>query len=343
MADILFATNRIQIANTPQGVPDFGSGVMPMPNGLWCGTATVNGISNDDPSTGTIAAIQGLNQGGFSPAQINTLVQSTNDILVFVHGTDNAFADAVTRGAYNQAWLTQLAGTGVDVIVFSWPSQAYGDLINIFQDHTDYDDDQKSATASAPHFGLFLQQLYALKLQLGTRTLSLLCHSMGNFMLGGAVEAWFATPRTAPPLFDQVILAGADETKTSFLGTNGKRLSKLYQLTHDIAVYFNDSDIMMELSDIVNSYTPLGKEGPTGAANTQIYPTGVYQFVDCGNVSDYIGPHTFDESHQYYRQSPTVRADIAALLLGKPTQRYYYDPTANVWQMVMPPLSYPIV
>ncbi len=194
-----------------------------------------------------------------------------------------------------------------------------------------------------PNFGLFLRQLYALKPQLGQRTVAILCHSMGNYMLGGAVEAWFAqpAPTPSPPLFNQAILAAADETRTTFLGSAGKRLSKLYRLASDIAVYFNYNDIMMELSNIVNSFTPLGLDGATGESNTQTYPKDVYQFVDCTNIADYIGPHTFDESHQYYRQSPTVRADIVATLLGNPPKRYYYNPSANVWEIVMPPLSYP--
>lgn len=341
MADILFATNRARTDNGT-GTPQFGNSVMPMPNGLWCGVATVDGISNDDPATGTISGIAHLNWGWLAQAQIDALAQSGNDLLVFVHGTDNDFADAVARGAYNQTWMGKVAGRGIDVVVFSWPSQAYDDLINIFEDHTDYEADQKAAAASAPHFGLFLQQLLALKPRLDNRTVSILCHSMGNYMLGAAVEAWFAQPQTAPPLFAQAILAAADEPSTTFLGNRGKRLSKLRALATAVTVYFNDNDILMALSDIVNPFTPLGLAGPTGASNTHIYPTDVYQFVDCTNIADYVGPRSFDESHQYYRQSPTVRADIVAVLLGNTPNRYYYDPSSNIWDIVMPPIDYPV-
>jgi len=338
---ILFATNRARTDNGA-GMPQFGRTAITNPDNLWCGVATVDGVSDDDPATGTISAIANLNQGWFAQAQIDALTQSTNDLLVFVHGTDNDFVDAVTRCAYNQTWLSNGAGRGIDVIVFSWPSLAYGDLIDIFQDHTDYETDQKTASASAPHFGLFLQRLLALKPLLGGRTVSILCHSMGNYMLGAAVEAWFAQPQTAPPLFAQAILAAADEPSTAFLGSKGKRLSKLRQLAAGITVYFNDNDILMALSDIVNPFTPLGLAGPTGASNTHIYPTDAYQFVDCTNIADYIGARSFDESHQYYRQSPTVRADIVAVLLGNAPGRYYYDPTSNIWDIVMPPLPYPV-
>jgi esterase/lipase superfamily enzyme len=124
-------------------------------------------------------------------------------------------------------------------MAFSWPSRDYGSLIDIFDDHADYVADQQAATASASHFGRFLDQLYTLKPRLGaTRRLNLLCHSMGNSMLGAAIGAWFAgRAAPAPQLFDQAVLAAADETKTTFLGSNGKRLSLLNQLTRGISVY----------------------------------------------------------------------------------------------------------
>ena len=50
-----------------------------------------------------------LNQGGFTEAQLAPLIASPNDILVFVHGAANSFSDAITRAAYNQAWLAAAA------------------------------------------------------------------------------------------------------------------------------------------------------------------------------------------------------------------------------------------
>jgi esterase/lipase superfamily enzyme len=340
MVDILFITNRVQLAPNANGVPQFGDTPMPAANGLWCGTATVNAISANDPDAGTIAQIQGLNQGGPSQAQLDMITQSPNDVVIFVHGSDNPFDAAIPRAAYNWTWLNQVSRRPLDLIAFSWPSRDYASLINIFEDHTDYVADQRAATASAPHFGLFLDQLYALRARLGaTRRLNLLCHSMGNYMLGAAVEAWFAGRQMpAGQLFDQVVLAAADESKTTFLGSNGKRLSNLKQMARGIAVYFNYNDVMMELSNIVNQYTPLGQQGAIGQSSTQLYPTAIYQFLDCSNTNDYVGPYTFDESHQYYRQSPTVRKDIAGALIGQPPTRYFYDASGNTFWLFPTPI-----
>jgi esterase/lipase superfamily enzyme len=344
MVDILFATNRAPIANTPQGVPDFGDQMIPAGN-LWCGTATVTGINMHDPDAGTIETIPDLVQGGgFSAAQVAALTNSTNPILVFVHGTDNDFEDAIQRAAYNKTWLDAVAGQGFDVIVFTWPARAYGSLADIFQYEPDYRADQRQADGSAAHFGLFLKQLYALKPQLGVRKLGLICHSMGNRMLGGAVAAWYAGAAPAPPLFDAAILAAADENADTFDPPGGGRLLKLYQLAKGITVYFSDADILMAASKLLNGYAPLGQFGPTDEANQQLFAPAIYQFCDCTNVNDYVGPKmSLDLSHQYYRQSPTVRADIASTLLGKQPKRYYYDQVANVWEMFLPPLPYPMV
>jgi esterase/lipase superfamily enzyme len=341
MVDILFATNRAPIANTPQGLPDFGDQILPAGN-LWCATASVDGISMHDPDAGTITAIPELNQGGFSPAQIATLMNSTNDILVFVHGTDNDFEDAIQRAAYNKTWLDAVAGRRFDVIAFTWPARAYGGLSQVFHYSGDYKNDQQQADASAAHFGLFLAQLYSLKPKLGTRRIGILCHSMGNRMLAGAVAAWYAGGNApAPPLFDQAILAAADEIGTTF--DQPGRLSNLYKLAKGIIVYFSENDILMLASRGVNGYDPLGMYGPSNPANLQLFPKDVYQFADCGDVNDYVGPKmSLDLSHQYYRQSPTVRADIAATLLGKTPKRYEYDAARNVWEVFPPPLPYPM-
>ncbi len=334
--NLLFVTSRQRLPDS-RGVPQFGVSAA-TPVGLWAGSATVSGISQSDPDSGVVG-VSALNSGGFSPQQLNSIANSSNDVVIFVHGTDNPFDAAIARAAYNSAWLNEVSARPLDVIAYSWPSRDYQSLINVFEDHADYDADQQAAVASAPHFGLFLDQLYQLKPRLGTRRLNLLCHSMGNFMLASAVETWFsgrASP--SPQLFDQVVLAAADETKQTFLGNNGKRLSNLKQLAHGISVYFNYNDIMMGLSDFVNKFAPLGQDGATGQSSAQLYPRAVYQFLDCTNVNDYIGPPTFDESHQYYRQSPLVRRDIAGVLIGHAPTRYFYDASGNVYWLFPAPI-----
>lgn len=83
--------------------------------------------------------------------------------------------------------------------------------------------------------------------------MSLLGHSMGDYALSFAVDSWFRNS-SAPnhPLFDEIILAAADEKATTFAPPDG-RLRNLYRLGREITVYFNNDDILMELSHRANN------------------------------------------------------------------------------------------
>src|SRR6185437_598345 len=331
MTEILFVTNRSLKRTTLARPPDFTDEALPQVVGsLWCGTVTIDGIDLANPDAGAIAQLTGLTKGGLSDTQKAAILRSPNDVLVFVHGAENSFADAVVRAAYNRAWLVDAIKKDIDVVAFTWPARNYGDLSKIVNDDVVYRHDQLEARKSAFHFGLFLQQLYELRphLSASKRRLGLLCHSMGNYMLGGGIEAWFLN-HAPEPLFDQVILAAADEPNDTFQRPKGERLSRLASLAKGITVYFNYEDFMMTLSQNVNLFMPLGFDGPPRKNDFQLFPTDSYQFVNCTNCNDYLGPNTQDRSHQYYRQSPTVRRDIGALLLGQMPSRLNCDPNQN--------------
>ncbi|HYB11156.1 MAG TPA: alpha/beta hydrolase [Alphaproteobacteria bacterium] len=340
MAGILFATNRQQLPATGAGLPAFGDDALPPnPNNLLCATATVQGIDITKPSSGNIAAMTPISQGAFAAGDIDPLITSKNDILVFVHGAANSFSDAITRAAYNQAWLAAAglpsASSNFDLICFTWPARSYA-FWNIVGDFVDYRHDQDEAQKSAYHFGIFLDQLHALGQRIGNRRLNLLCHSMGNYMLGGAVEQWFSNKATPPPpLFDEIVLAAADEIASSFSTPNGGRLSNLWRLGREITVYYNNDDVLMHVSHIANQNFRLGYDGPPNKADKHFFSPNVYEFVDCTGVNDFISPLSDapDRSHQYYRQSPKVRADIAAGLAGLMPVRPKYDPIANVYSL----------
>lgn len=332
MATIYFATNRkLNPASASAEFLDVAATVppaAPRPEDFLCGVAQVSGIDINNSDAGTIAPIDpnSLSRGGFSEAQLAPLLASTNDILVFVHGADNSFADAITRAAYNQAWLAagqaRASSGALDLVAFTWPGRSYGDAnflgeANPVGDLVDYRHDQEQAGFSNFHFALFLRQMLALRQRIGNRRLHLLCHSMGNFALGGAVEFLFADRGSAPTgrIFDEIILAAADEQANSFFLPNNRRLADLWRLGHEVTVYSNCNDVLMTASHWVNGDYRLGYDGPPNKSNTGFFSTSVYEFVDCTGVTDSIGRGLLD-SHQYYRESPTVRTDILGVLAG---------------------------
>ena len=253
MPNILFATNRTPTGTGPDGVPTFGSTALdPTPGNLICGVAEVDGTDPSNENSGTVQAIRELNHGAFTPTALAPILGSANDVLVFVHGTDNSFTDAVTRAAYNSAWLTQ-GRAAIDVILFTWPACSYGSAIDLFADFADYKADQQQATLSPYAFHLFIDQMRLLQAQMGKRKLHLLCHSMGNYILGYALDQLFAVDaQPALPKFEEVILAAADEEFSSLHMAGGARLSNLWRLSREISVYFNNDDVLMKLSQLVN-------------------------------------------------------------------------------------------
>ena len=56
----------------------------------------------------------------------------------------------------------------------------------------------------------------------------------------------------------------------------------------------------------------LGQDGPHDRSNTGRFPPARYRMVDCTGFRDY--DFDFASSHQYYRRSPRVRSDIAAVM-----------------------------
>jgi esterase/lipase superfamily enzyme len=335
MVDILFATNRVLASGNP--LSPFGEREVAAGDALYCGLASVESININVSSSGQITHIDNLVQGNFQQDQhLARIYSSPNDILVFVHGAANSFTDSITRAAYNQTWLAAsgLPNSTFDVIAFSWPACSYT-MANIPGDYFDYKSDQHAAQISAAQFGGFLNQIAALRGavdQLGTKRINLLCHSMGNYMLAGAVQAFLAMANTTDVIFDEVILAAADETATTFSAASGDRLSQLFKVGREITVYFSRNDVAMELSHVVNKDYRLGYDGPPNESDTQFFSTAIYEFVDCSAIRDFISAD-IDRTHQYYRQSPTVRSDIVQSLAGFTPTRPKFDPAANVYSL----------
>lgn len=96
-----------------------------------------------------------------------------------------------------------------------------------------------------------------------------------------------STSHNAPTLFDEVILAAADEPSDTFGMPDGARLSDLWELTKHITVYSNREDILIFASHIVNKDWRLGHDGPPNRADIRFFPPAEYAFVDCTANEDF--------------------------------------------------------
>jgi esterase/lipase superfamily enzyme len=309
---VYFASNRILTGN-PEVVASYGPNIQPpsVSTGITYGTAFVDGINLATDQQGTITSIQNTNQGSFAANVIGDLSTPGRNLLVFVHGFDNTFEDAITRAAVNREFLAAsgLAGTDTSVIAFSWPS--LGQIVSFPVLDADYRHDQNMARQSGIHMMTFLANLEPLlrTARANACRTYLLAHSMGNLALQSGVENWFLHGNGNASLFDAAILAAGDCGFDAFGQPNLSGLAGLSLLTPRIAIYYSGADDVLQLSNRVNGLQRLGQDGPQTRTDPAEFPAATYRMFDASAVLDYN--RGFLSSHQYYRLSPTVRAQIA--------------------------------
>jgi esterase/lipase superfamily enzyme len=310
---VYFATNRV-VTDATDPVNGYGPSMVPpsAPNEITYGTAFVDGVNVATNATGTISQIINVNRGAFSQEAIEDLSSPGRNLLVFIHGFDNSFPDAITRAAFNREWLaaSQVPAADTTVVAFSWPS--LGKTFSLPVPQKDYLTDQHMAMNSGIHLMAFLANLSPIltAARAGGRGATLLAHSMGNLALDSGVENWFLHGNGNDLMFDLAVLAAGDCRYDAFDQPIPTGLSGLARLSERVSTYYSQEDQVLKLSMVVNlGAKRLGQDGPHNRADTTAFPTNVYTTVDCSDRRDF----TFDfmSSHQYYRLSPSVRANIA--------------------------------
>jgi len=318
LTTVYFATNRA-LTGPAQDWRSYGANIVTPsdPTALTYATAFVDNTNLTADTTGAIQQIENVATGRFSQAAIDDLSNPGRNLLVFVHGFANSFEDAITRAAFNREWFAQSGVPAADttVVAFTWSS--LGRLLSLPFPWTDYQHDQMMAGQSALHLMTFFANLEPVARQAranGGRVF-LLAHSMGNWALQGAVESWFSHGNGDADLFDEAILAAADERYDSFDFPEPGRLSALHRLATRISIYFSTADAVLALSMAINlGAKRLGQDGPHDRYDTGKFPPARYRMVDCAGFRDYA--FDFASSHQYYRRSPGVRTDIAQTMAG---------------------------
>lgn len=310
---VYFASNRV-LTGAAEAVASYGPNIQPpsASDGITYGTAFVDGIDLAADKQGSIVSIQNTGKGSFAANVTGDLSSAGRNLFVFIHGFDNTFEDAITRAAFNREFLAAsgMAGADTTVLAFSWPS--LGQIVSFPVLDRDYRHDQNMARLSGVHLMTFLANLEPLLRAAranGNRTY-LLAHSMGNLALQSAVENWFLHRNGNAALFDAALLAAGDCGFDAFTQPNLAGLAGLSLLSPRIAVYYSSEDDVLKLSRVVNGLQRLGQDGPNHRTDATAFPPAVYRMFDASGVNDFN--HDFLTSHQYYRLSPTVRAQVAA-------------------------------
>lgn len=321
MADttVYFATNR-QAAGT-----GFGANIVgPDAAQITYGSIAVTQINLNDANSGQMSAIADRTMGSFAANSLTAMVNGGENLLVFIHGFDNSFEDAIKRAGFNRAWFADGGAPGATTVVaFTWPSMGQLLATNPTSLTSGYRTDQSVAGSSGFHIAKFFLEIdkltAAFRQAKPKGRVFLLAHSMGNWALQAGVQSWFQQRASADVVFDEVFLAAADERFDSFEQPAGGRLSLLSRLAKRVSIYSSDLDTIIWLSNSVNGIPRIGFEGPKDKSNQHVYPPATFRMRGCGGVMDYNYFDTFDASHQYYRRSKKVRKDIVAMMTGGPS------------------------
>jgi len=315
---VYFATNRV-VTNASDANKGYTSIMVPplKPQEITYGTAIIDGIDIATNAQGFVSEIKDTKQGGFSAEAVASLSNPGTDLLVFIHGFDNTFSDALARAAFNREWLAAsgLPGTNTTVVAFSWPSS--GRVVGYPVAAEVYLADQNMAQSSGIALMSFLANLEPLIGAARARgyRVTLLAHSMGNLALEAGVVGWFLSGNAGAILFDLTILAAGDVRYDTFDLPSPAGLSGLTQLSEGIEVYFSRADQVLQVSMVVNlGAKRLGQDGPHNRADRNAFPPDKFGMVDCTDIRDY--EFNFFTSHQYYRMSPQVRSIMAAGMAG---------------------------
>ncbi|HSS50106.1 MAG TPA: alpha/beta hydrolase [Thermoanaerobaculia bacterium] len=230
---------------------------------------------------------ESLSRRSFYRRMQDTLQKSgKKELMVFVHGFNVSFKDAVLRTAQ---LATDLRIDGVPV-VYSWPSQA---------SFAKYTVDETNAEWTLPHLETFLSDLSQ---ESGASSIYLIAHSMGNRPLTRALERIalkLASPSPKPP-FSEILLTAPDIDAEVFadLARSFRRAGQR------VTLYASSKDKALTVSKRFNGYRRAGDSG----GDIVVMPD-----VDTVDVSS-VDTSLLGFGHSYFGDNCTVLSDIYRLL-----------------------------
>ncbi len=293
--DILVATNR-RTKNDSFGCEDENFGIE-LNNQLKFGICTINVPKNhangeipfsQDSQKSSNNYFKILNGQSLSEEEIiKSLKQSKYPVLIFVHGFNVRYQEAVLRAA-GLAYDLKYQGP---VILFSWPSGSKEGILEGALVNKTYNNNLTSAYQSIEIFKNLL-----LKLQANDIEINLMVHSMGHQIVLRAL-AQINQVKPNKILINNLILNAPDFEVSEF-----KKLAKDIQATSkNITLYCSSNDKAMTASKTVNDSERLGS-------------CSFSKGLDMINVS-LVDNKTFGLGHGYY-SSREILTDIFQTLIG---------------------------
>ena len=173
------------------------------------------------------------------PAWLESASLAANDGLLFIHGFNVTFDEAIWRAAQI---CHDLKFTGIK-LCYSWAS--CGKVLS-------YMSDEATVDWSATHLKEFLRQVTQ---NLGLTRLHIIAHSMGNRALLSVLENWENQPGAT--LISQVVLAAPDIDAGRF-----KQIGRVFSDYAQVTLYSSQNDRAIQLSRNLRSLARAGDSSP---------------------------------------------------------------------------------
>ena len=235
---------------------------------------------------------------------------SQDDLLVYIHGYNNKFSDAILRSAQLQHDM-KFPGK---LVAFSWPSAGNtvfrGNLLDPKNNDAllAYNYDLDVAKKSVDHLATVLESLIAPHDGMPPRRVHLLAHSMGNRVLTLALQK--LTERGKLPagkkVFGSIVLAAADLESNTF----AEIVSTMTGSCERLSFYYSKDDLPLKLSLARSGNKPIGLN--------PVFSDGMDTICADGVNSYYLGG-----GHLYLGEAPDILVDLRLVLTQRklPDQR----------------------
>jgi len=226
-----------------------------------------------------IKALKPLDRATF----VKDLQAGPDSVLLFVHGYNVKFADAVFKAA-QIAYDSNFPGS---VLVFSWPSA--GEVIM-------YDQDQTNAQAAVPH----LAEIFRLvSNEIGKKNVYIVAHSMGNQVLVNALVQ--SALSNANISLNELVMAAPDVPLNVFQS----ELDQIRAVATNITLYASSADKALLVSMEKSQMPRLGFVGRTGP--------NIFPGIDTIDVTA-VGDDMLGLDHSTFSTSRAVIDDLGRLI-----------------------------
>ncbi len=220
---------------------------------------------------------------------INYLKQSKRTPLVFVHGFNVRYEDAVLRAA-QIAYDLKYQGP---IVLFTWPAGAGDGFFDEKMITRTYENNYKNAKYSIELFKKFLNNL-----KLNEIKINLVVHSMGHQVVLPALKD-FSAINSSKSVINELILNAPDFEASEFL----KYIDNIKETSKRITLYCSFNDKAMLASETYNKSERLG-----ACTFSENLDTINVSLIDAPTMGLGLG-------HSYY-SSRAILGDVFQVLLG---------------------------